>query len=360
MHIRRKILEKQPQIFTTIDEQINILKKRGLIINNEEFAKSALLTYGYYDLINGYKEPYVIKEDKIEFYKEGTTFEQIFSFFTFDHSIKNYIMLSLMDLEEHLRAITSYVIAEAFTSNHAKYLKPNNYRDRRNSKFNRHNILRKMNDALNSDKDPIKYNRETYGNVPPWVLFKGIYMSTLFNFIKLQKAEQKENIIAKAYNIDKQLAKEEEIKNIFTDSLILFLDYRNLAAHGGRIYNYKPKNDISINSKTVIQLSKICTSAQQLKDTYGLNRLLILLSLFNHGAPYKNLSSAIASEIFNHISVYPKDTKIILDATGIPASNLYFYSNNSKITLDRFLNGNGEFDVNLLQVQKEVASTNEI
>ena len=45
--------------FTTTDEQIEILKRRGLIFNDEIIAKELLQIYGYYNLINGYKDPYV-------------------------------------------------------------------------------------------------------------------------------------------------------------------------------------------------------------------------------------------------------------------------------------------------------------
>ena len=39
----------------TYDDQIGILKSRGLIIDNEEFAKSILKNIGYYKLSGFYK-----------------------------------------------------------------------------------------------------------------------------------------------------------------------------------------------------------------------------------------------------------------------------------------------------------------
>lgn len=41
--------------FKSFDEQINILRSRGLIINDVENAKIILSTSTYYELINGYK-----------------------------------------------------------------------------------------------------------------------------------------------------------------------------------------------------------------------------------------------------------------------------------------------------------------
>ena len=56
-------MNKNPQDFLTIDQQIELLKERKLIINDEKLAKYILMTYDYYEVINGYKKNYVIKLD---------------------------------------------------------------------------------------------------------------------------------------------------------------------------------------------------------------------------------------------------------------------------------------------------------
>ena len=40
--------------FKSIDEQVNILTSRGLIVDDEQRAKDYLLTQNYYNIINGY------------------------------------------------------------------------------------------------------------------------------------------------------------------------------------------------------------------------------------------------------------------------------------------------------------------
>ena len=42
--------------FKTIKEQINILKSKGIIINNEKKSYKILLNNNYYNIINGYKD----------------------------------------------------------------------------------------------------------------------------------------------------------------------------------------------------------------------------------------------------------------------------------------------------------------
>lgn len=46
--------------FRQIQDQINILKKRNMIFLNEDADANILRDYGYYEIINGYKDKFMI------------------------------------------------------------------------------------------------------------------------------------------------------------------------------------------------------------------------------------------------------------------------------------------------------------
>ena len=94
--------------FKTFEEQIEILKLRDLKFGNEETALNALKRYGYYSIINGYKEPYISMIDGKEFYKEGITFEQVFSLYEMDKSICNAVMKTMLKVEDRLKTATAH------------------------------------------------------------------------------------------------------------------------------------------------------------------------------------------------------------------------------------------------------------
>ncbi len=48
--------------FKTLDEQISILKSRGLIIPDEEAAKLSLLCNNYYNVINYYSKFFMVEQ----------------------------------------------------------------------------------------------------------------------------------------------------------------------------------------------------------------------------------------------------------------------------------------------------------
>ncbi|MBR2252111.1 MAG: Abi family protein, partial [Neisseriaceae bacterium] len=230
--------------FTDFEQQIKILKQRNLSFISEEFAYVSLRRFGYYNIINGYKDPYTEKDKNgEEFYKKGTTFEQIFSLYQLDRNLRNTVINSMLEIEDNLRNAIAHIIAEAFTAEEVQYLDRIHYRSGKNrdGKTQLDYIINKFNKILQDQTlEPIKYYQETYKNVPPWVLLKGASFGNLSNFSKLLRSAQKNKVISLLYDMREEIiAADELIKNLFSDTIFVCLDYRNRAAHGGRIYNYQ-------------------------------------------------------------------------------------------------------------------------
>ena len=76
--------------FKNLDEQLEIFKYKGLIIEDEEFAKTVLLRENYF-FINGYRHLFM-KSANNKRYIEGTTFEELYSLFLFDRQFRNIIL----------------------------------------------------------------------------------------------------------------------------------------------------------------------------------------------------------------------------------------------------------------------------
>ena len=71
--------------FKTIDEQIAILKQRGLLIPDENRARRYLLENNYYNIINGYSKFFPMQGDT---YTNGTTFDEVICLYMIDSEIK--------------------------------------------------------------------------------------------------------------------------------------------------------------------------------------------------------------------------------------------------------------------------------
>lgn len=292
-------------VYTTVEEQIEKLKKQQLTIIDESAAMAKLSTYGYYNIINGYRDPYITRLYGEKVYNPGVTFEQIFALFTLDHNLRNAVLLSMIDIEEHLRAVVANIVGKDFGIDHHQYLKKNNYRDKKvsDSYFRRDRILKTLFDlAEKSNKEPIQYYRNKYGYVPPWILLKGAYFGTLVNYIRFLKKKQRDILIRELYGDIVSDENEEYYKDLLSDTLFLCLEYRNLAAHGGRVYNFSAKQHLRADKATAYN---------------GISRLLFALNCFRFKQPYTRLQGAINNSLNEYCHSYPDDIGRLEQALGI-------------------------------------------
>lgn len=100
------LLTKQ---FKTIDEQLEILKQRGLTINNEDEAKGFLLYNNYYR-ISGYS---LTLRDHDTFYN-GTTFQNIMDIYKFDMELRNLLLLFIEKIEVNFKSIYAYEFSKIY------------------------------------------------------------------------------------------------------------------------------------------------------------------------------------------------------------------------------------------------------
>ncbi|OGV30599.1 MAG: hypothetical protein A3E88_06220 [Legionellales bacterium RIFCSPHIGHO2_12_FULL_35_11] len=71
---------------TTPDEQISLLKKRGLVLSDEEFARHCLSTVNYYRL-SAYLKPFE-KDKTSHTLNSSTTFDDIWNVYAFDRELR--------------------------------------------------------------------------------------------------------------------------------------------------------------------------------------------------------------------------------------------------------------------------------
>ena len=90
------------KVFKTIDEQIDILKSKGLVINDYDKASEILLRENYF-FLNGYRSPFLITGSKR--FVEGCTFEEMYALFTFDRFFRNIIFKNILIVENNYKSI---------------------------------------------------------------------------------------------------------------------------------------------------------------------------------------------------------------------------------------------------------------
>lgn len=220
--------------FKTYQEQIEILKSRGIVISNEEFALEKLQEDNYYNIINGYKDLFIDSNQ----YIQGTTFEEIYSLFEFDRNLKSILLKNILIVENILRTLIAYNFSLKYGNDN--YLKIDNFETLKNSGCKKEKCQERIEQiqklicnmqldiANNIKKKPyINHYILNYGFVPLWVLVNAISLGRLSQFYSLMDQSVRINV-SKKWNV-----KENEL-NQFIKNLSYF---RNLCAHDERVYS---------------------------------------------------------------------------------------------------------------------------
>lgn len=291
--------------YTTVEQQLEKLKSQHLIIDDENLAKRNLKLYGYSNLIKSYRDPYTITSDGKKIFRSGVSFNQICSLYLLDKNLRNAVIASMLDLEEYLKEAAADVIAYSFGSDPDSYLQYRNYRNKRKrmERFALSGILDTLRATLQTDKDPIHHYQTVHGTVPPWILFKSIYFSTLINYIDLFKSREQNAMVDHLYDLDKIKMSEDKLPALMMDTLFTCLNYRNVSAHGGRIYNHVCNRKLSFSENA--------------DSIHGFSQLLFLLGLLKYQSPFNYLSNALKREINRHCNDYPQDVTYLSNILNV-------------------------------------------
>ena len=82
------------KIFKTLEEQVDILRGKGLIVEDVEETKEILLRENYF-FINGYR-PVLMNSVSDKTFVIGATFRELYSIFLFDRAFRTILFKNLL------------------------------------------------------------------------------------------------------------------------------------------------------------------------------------------------------------------------------------------------------------------------
>ena len=301
------------KIFRNLDEQIEILKDKGLVINDYEKAKEILFKENYF-FISGYRHFFTLKYKDRNFIK-GTTFEELYSVFYFDRKIRNIFFKNLLIVENNIKSIISYQLSKKYGYKEKEYLDPKNFTQDSMK-------VRQVKDVLTKMKRQISVNGKkhtatihyinNYGYIPMWILVKVLSFGIVSELYCILKYED-QVAIADVYGL-----KVETLK-IY---LSFCANFRNLCAHEEILYDYRTQRMIPDD----IIHQKLNINKTYEDYDYGKNDLFALLICLNY-LLNKNEFRELVRELGYEVDVLSGKIKVlpiesILNKVGFP-SNWY-------------------------------------
>lgn len=291
--------------FKTHNVQLRILRSRGVKIKNGSKTKRILENENYYNIINGYKDLFILKPEtdtSDEIYKTNASFDEINALYEFDRNIRIIYLKYLLKIENNFKSVIAYNFSKKY--GHDNYLKIQNFQDgpsndirelKRVAKTNKltypndlaqikklseekniaqvtkliGDIQQEIARQMNKHHQVITHYMVNHGYIPMWVLVNVLTFGKITTlYYNLKESDKKD--VARHFKIDyKELHKYMSMLGLA----------RNKCAHDERFYNIKFKNSIQMNSISKAYLLGL----QRSKDgsyTNGINDAFAIAVIF--------------------------------------------------------------------------------
>ncbi len=217
---------------TTIEEQIQKLKERGLIILDEEKAKEVLLDIGYYrfgSYLFPYELTYPSKNDRTHRLKNPTRFEDALDLYYFDSDLRMLLLRYLTRIEINLRTYITYYVSNIYKDNPFWFVDDEvmdgEFVDAFDieiytEQFKKHPVI--------SDHHK-KYPEDKYA--PAWKTVEHMTFGAVYQLFLSITDKNVQSAISRHYNVDKL--------TIFTSYFNAIRYLRNQCAHGDVLFDMK-------------------------------------------------------------------------------------------------------------------------
>ena len=297
------------KVFKTIEEQIQILQNKGMIIEDYDLARDILIRENYF-FISGYRHLF-LKSPRDKNFINGTTFRELYAVFNFDRQIRNIIFKNLLIVENNMKSIFSYQLSKKYGYRESDYLKVSNFSSDSEKS-------RQVNDLLKKMKRQIRVNGgqhtatshyiSNYGYIPMWVVVKVLSFGIVSELYTIMKKEDQESISS--------------IYKISVENLVVYMpilaNFRNLCAHEDILYNHKTQRVID-DTKYHYALNIPLMDGEYIYGKNDLFALIIILKQLLRYDEFRLFTNEISYEInilAGKLNVIPIGK--VLDAMGIP------------------------------------------
>jgi abortive infection bacteriophage resistance protein len=215
---------------TTIDEQISILRDRGMIISDEEKAKETLLDIGYFRLgfyCFPFENDYPKKDSRTHAYVTGTKFEDVVMLYYFDCDLRNVLMRYINRIEINFRTYLTYFVSNKYNESPTWFVDPSVMNNQYVNGFDKHVYDDKFKANPIIKRHHIHHINDKYA--PAWKTIEFMTFGCILKLFENLKSEIVKSEIAKHYGI--------RSVNTLYNYMETIKVIRNTCAHGGVLFD---------------------------------------------------------------------------------------------------------------------------
>lgn len=205
---------------TTYEEQLEILRKRNVVIDDPDRCIAVLKSVNYYRF-TAYFLPFKQSDGA---YCDGTNFWRVYRIYEFDRKLRSILFAALEEVEIFLRAKFAYFHAHKYGAE--GYMDDANYSSNHQAEKFKENLSREI---ASNKRSAFVIHHNTYyeGHFPIWAIVELFTFGMLSRFYSDMKTADQKRLARELYNTVP--------KNIIS-WLRCCTDLRNICAHYGRLY----------------------------------------------------------------------------------------------------------------------------
>ena len=222
---------------TTIDEQIQLLKDRGMDVGDEQKAIENLLDIGYFRLgfyWFPFEKTYPRKTNRDHTFKGNTRFDYAIELYYFDFDLRNIMLRYISRIEVNFRTTLIYIVSNKYDKDPYWYV---NTLYVKSAFVNGSHFINAIHDANKESviKQDLKEHKRKYA--PAWKLIENLPFGVVVSLYENLMDGGLKHEISKVYGM--------ESSNQFSNYINTVRRLRNYCAHGKVLFDMNLPEAIS-------------------------------------------------------------------------------------------------------------------
>ena len=225
----------EDKLFLTYNQQMRKLRNDKHILCSGSSHKKLLIRAGYFNIVNGYKNPFISGCDANgnHLYISGTSIDQLQAVKKFDDQLRTFLLRYITQVEEEIRTLSGYKFDECNDNGTIPWYNTDAYSPNKSLQEKMNVISNAYSELSRSKLDYVNFYMNNHKQIPTWIMFKVVNISTFIDILNCSKKDVSHSI-CNLYD----LYDDRGFSNVklLIGSLHWMRKIRNSCAHNERVY----------------------------------------------------------------------------------------------------------------------------
>lgn len=304
--------------FLTYNQQMRKLRNDKGIICQGSSHKKILIRAGYFNIVNGYKNPFISGQDTNgnHFYISGTTIEQLQAVKLFDEKLRSFLLRYITQVEEETRTLAGYKFDECNDNGSISWYSTDAYSPTKSLQDKMSVISKAYNELSKSQLDYVVFYMRNHEQIPTWIMFKVVNFSTFIDLVKCSKTDVSHSLCSLYGLVD-----DNGYPNVklLIGSLHWMRKIRNSCAHNERVYCLIGHQDCHRNTGRILEkYFRLLGTGYTRNSDKKIFDLIVYFKYFLPANEYKQFINELKSMLLNLQSkIHPHAFEYVRGQMGI-------------------------------------------